>query len=123
MGGRGAFLINGGFSGPNNWYAVGMIYGIKVLMPTKGKSLSLPERSNTPGTSYLLYKPDGTFKQLRVFGDDRIPRYDIDYHIRNGKMDLHKHKYINGQRNSEHIPLSKAELARYEKFLKGWGKL
>lgn len=119
MGGRGAFLETGGFSTPNKWYTVSVIYGVKVLMPKdKHKNLSLPERSNTPNTSYLLYKHDGTFKQMRVYDSERKPKYDIDYHMLNGKMSLHKHIYINDARGTEHIPLTTEEYKYYVKFMK-----
>ena len=119
MGGRGAFLESGGFSTPNLWHSISYIYGIKILVPRKeGKSLSLPERSNTPSTSYLIYKPDGTFKQMRIFDSERKPVYDIDYHIVNGKLILHKHIYKNGIRGAEHIPLTQEEHKKYDKFLK-----
>lgn len=119
MGGRGAFLESGGFSTPNSWYTSSVLYGIKILMPkNKSKSLSLPERSNTPNTSYLIYKHDGTFKQMRIYDDDRKPKYDIDYHMVNGKMTLHKHIYTKGIRGAEHIHLTAEEYIRYIKFLK-----
>ena len=74
MGSRGSFLESGGFSTPAKWQTVDYVGGIKVLLPKDLKaSISLPERSNTPGTSYLSYRKDGTFDQLRVFGENRIP--------------------------------------------------
>lgn len=63
-------------------------------------SISLPERSNTPGTAYISYRKDGTFDQLRVFGDDRIPRFDIDYGKHQGKTSLHVHYYKDGVRQT-----------------------
>lgn len=62
MGSRGSFLESGGFSTPAKWQTVDYVGGIKVLLPKDLKaSISLPERSNTPGTSYLSYRKDGTF--------------------------------------------------------------
>lgn len=57
MGSRGSFLESGGFSTPAKWHTVDYVDGIKVLLPKDTKaSISLPERSNTPGTSYLSYR-------------------------------------------------------------------
>lgn len=99
MGSRGSFLESGGFSAPAKWHTVDYIDGIKVLEPKDPTaSLSLPERSNTPGTSYLLYRKNGDFDQLRVFGGDRIPQFDIDYGMHDGKKFLHVHYYTNGKR-------------------------
>ena len=56
MGSRGAFLEGGGFSAPARWQTVGYVDGIKILLPKDPKaSISLPERSNTPGTAYASY--------------------------------------------------------------------
>ena len=82
MGSRGSFLESGGFSTPAQWHTVDYVDGIKVLEPKDPtKSISLPERSNTPGTAYISYRKneDKTFSQLRVFGKDRVPEFDIDY--------------------------------------------
>ena len=101
MGSRGSFLENGGFSTPAQWHTIDYVDGIKVLAPKNEKaSISLPERSNTPGTSYLSYRKDGKFDQLRVFGDNRIPKFDIDYGKHQGKISLHIHEYIDGVRAS-----------------------
>lgn len=44
---------------------------------------------------------------------------DIDYHIINGKLSLHKHLYINGKRDKNHIPLTPAEIKKYKPYLQG----
>lgn len=101
MGSRGSFLESGGFSTPAKWHAIDYVDGIKVLAPKNPKaSISLPERSNTPGTSYISYRKDGTFDQLRVFGENRIPLFDIDYGKHLGKTSLHIHYYENGVRQN-----------------------
>lgn len=97
MGSRGSFLESGGFSTPAKWHAVDYVEGIKVLEPKNPKaSRSLPERSNTPGTSYILYRKDGTFAQFITFNEKRMPVYRIDYGMHNGKKFLHVHYYENG---------------------------
>ena len=97
MGSRGSFLENGGFSTPARWHTVDYIDGIKVLAPKDPKaSISLPERSNTPGTAYVSYRKDGTFDQYIVFDANRMPVYRIDYGMHRGKKTLHIHYYKNG---------------------------
>lgn len=104
MGSRGSFLESGGFSAPAKWHTIDYVSGIKVLAPKDSRaSVSLPERSNTPGTSYLSYRKDGRFDQLRVFGDDRIPKFDIDYGKHQGKTTLHVHYYKDGVRQKVEV--------------------
>ncbi len=99
MGGRGSFLESGGFSAPAKWQVVDYVEGIKVLVPKNPTdSRNLPERSNTPGTAYIKLHKDGTFSQIRVFGEDRLPIYDIDYGVHQGKIYLHVHPFSNGAR-------------------------
>ena len=99
MGSRGSFLESGGFRTPAQWHTVDYVDGIKVLKPKNPKaSLNLPERSNTPGTAYLLYRENGDFAQLRVFGENRKPEFDIDYGVHAGKKSLHVHYYTEGVR-------------------------
>lgn len=97
MGSRGSFLESGGFSVPAKWHTVDYIDGVKVLAPKYPKaSISLPERSNTPGTAYVSYRKDGTFDQYVVFDANRMPVYRIDYGMHRGKKFLHIHYYKNG---------------------------
>lgn len=116
MGSRGSFLESGGFSAPAKWETVDYVDGIKVLAPKDpNASISLPERSNTPGTSYLSYRKDGTFDQLRVFGDDRIPKFDIDYGLHKGEKTLHIHYYQDGIRSANPIIIKPGD-EMYEKY-------
>lgn len=97
MGSRGSFLESGGFSAPARWHTVDYIDGIKVLAPKDPKSsISLPERSNTPGTSYVSYRKDGTFDQFITFDANRMPIYRIDFGQHRGKRSLHVHYYKDG---------------------------
>lgn len=118
MGSRGSFLESGGFSAPAKWHTTDYVSGIKVLSPKDPKaSISLPERSNTPGTSYLSYRKDGRFDQLRIFGDNRIPKFDIDYGTHQGKTSLHVHYYKDGVRQKvEESDYLKAGHPLYEKY-------
>lgn len=116
MGSRGSFLESGGFSTPARWHTVDYVDGIKVLEPKNPTaSRNLPERSNTPGTSYLLYRKNGDFNQLRVFRENRIPQFDIDYGVHNGKKSLHVHYFINGNR-SNHPEILHPDDVLYKKY-------
>lgn len=116
MGSRGSFLESGGFNTTAKWHTIDYVDGIKVLAPKDPKaSMSLPERSNTPGTSYVLYRKDATFDQLRVFGADRIPHFDIDYGTHNGQKSLHVHYFVDGQRSKNPTILHPAD-SLYEKY-------
>lgn len=116
MGSRGSFLESGGFSTPAKWHTVNYIDGIKVLAPKDPKaSLTLPERSKTPGTSYLLYRKDGVFAQLRVFDENRMPKFDIDYGMHDGKKSFHVHYYVDGIRSKQPEFLHPGDVL-YEKY-------
>lgn len=75
----------------------------------------IAERSNTPGTSYVIYRKDGTFDQLRVFGADRIPQFDIDYGMHQGEKYLHVHYYEDGVRSSKPVELYPSDIP-YRKY-------
>lgn len=116
MGSRGSFLESGGFSTPAKWHAVDYVEGIKVLEPKDPKaSRNLPERSNTPGTSYLSYRKNGDFDQLRVFDEHRMPKFDIDYGVHDGKKSLHVQYYTDGIRSKNPIALHPGD-DLYEKY-------
>ena len=122
MGSRGSFLESGGFSVPAKWQTVDYVEGIKVLRPKDIQaSISLPERSNTPGTSYVSYRKDGTFDQLRVFGNNRIPKFDIDYGMHKGEKFLHIHYYKDGVRSKEPIKIKAGDKIydKYKRLFKG----
>lgn len=122
MGSRGSFLESGGFGTPARWHTVDYVDGIKVLAPKDPKaSMNLPERSNTPGTSYLLYRKNGNFDQLRVFGENRIPQFDIDYGVHDGKKSLHVHYFTNGirRKNPDILHSGDALYEKYKSLFKG----
>lgn len=103
---------------PKGWHSTGSLYGIPILRPDNpNQSLSLPCNSEVPDVSYLLYGKNGAFKQMRIFGEDNNPKMDIDYHMKDGEMSLHKHIYKDGVRQKEHIDLTASEYDDYKKFL------
>lgn len=106
------------FSASAKWHTVDYVDGIKVLAPKNPKaSMNLPERSNTPGTSYVLYRKNGDFDQLRVFKADRTPLLDIDYGTHRGEKTLHVHYFFNGKRaKQDEIIFLKKGHPLYEKY-------
>ena len=101
MGGRGAFLKDETLK-TQRYKVVDFIEGIKILRPKDDKeSLGLPERSVTPNTSYASYRDDGTFRQFITFDENRMPRYQIDYSGHQGKVSLHVHHYVDGDRKGK----------------------
>ena len=55
MGGRGGFIKEGGFN-KYRYEIVDFVDGVKVLEPRdKSETHTLPERSNSPYTSYMCY--------------------------------------------------------------------
>lgn len=122
MGSRGSFLESGGFSAPAKWHTVDYVEGIKVLRPKDPHaSLSLPERSNTPGTSYVLYGEDGTFKQFITFDENRLPLYRIDYGIHQGMKSLHVHYFKNGNKVGQPVFLHRGDrlFEKHKRLFKG----
>ena len=103
MGGRGSLLISGGFS-KYRYKIVDVVAGVKVLEPQdEREEHNLPERSNTPSTSYMSYykkkhkDDEDVFKQFIIFGKDRMPLYRIDYGGHWGpEKTLHVHRYKDG---------------------------
>lgn len=103
---------------PTGWHVTDFFHGIAILRPDNpNQTLSLPRTSEIPNVSYLLYGKNGVFKQLRIFGADNRPKMDIDYHMKDGTMSLHKHIYVDGVRQKEHIELNNKEYNDYKKFL------
>lgn len=122
MGSSGSFLESGGFNAPTRCHTVDYVDGVKVLAPKDPKaSISLPERSNTPGTAYVSYRKDGTFNQCVVFDANRMPVYEIDYGVHDHIKSLHVHFYPNGERSKKPIMLYPGDelYEKYKKLFKG----
>ena len=67
-------------------------------------SNSLPKKGD-PGSSQTLPNPDGTPKQKRWYGPDGNPERDRDYNHPGDMPFPHDHKWENGERGKEHLPL------------------
>lgn len=122
MGSRGSFLESGGFRVPARWQTVGYIDGIKVLEPKDPRaSINLPERSSTPGTTYVAYRKDGVFKQLTTFDENRMPVYQIDYGPHEGNVSLHVHFFVGSKRLRDPVILFPGNpiYEKYRRLFKG----
>ena len=82
-----------------------------------GRGGMLPEKSGTPGRSYVAYRPDGTFYQFITFDENCMPKYSIDYGIHQGVTSLHAHFYKYGER-IERVEYLKPGHKLYEKHKK-----
>ena len=103
MGGRGGFIKEGGFN-KYRYEIVDFVDGVKVLEPKdKSETHSLPERSNSPCTSYMCYykkkhkDDEDVFKGYIIFDKNRMPIYRIDYGVHQGPKFLHVHYFENGE--------------------------
>lgn len=128
MGGRGTFAA--GKNVAYRYKTVGMIDGVKVLQPTDNrKSLKLPEESHTAGNRYILLNKKGIFHQYREYDKNHKVILEIGYHLESGLGEgnvLHIHIYHRAgvefhedSKTTEKRKLTRAEYAKYKKFLKG----
>lgn len=95
---------------------VGKIEGIKVLEGLNGKH-GLPEESHKSSSYISLYK-DGSVKQIRLYSKDHTSSIDIEYSIHNGRMILHAHDYVCGERQKAR-DLSDIEKEKFRKYFGG----
>jgi hypothetical protein len=73
MGGRGTFAA--GKTVDYVYKTVGKIYDVKVLEGIGGKH-ALPEESHS-SNAYIKLRPDGTFHEMRIYGDNHEALLDI----------------------------------------------
>ena len=119
MGATGSMLESGEFS-VQNWATVDYIEGIKVLEAKKGNnSRGLPALSHTKGTQYILMDKNGKFKQLRKYGMDNKPLFDIDYGRHNNETTFHMHYYRNGIKQPQDYAVPKSLIEKYKNAFKG----
>ena len=119
MGASGSMLENGEFSVQNR-LTVDYIDGIKVLEAKKeNNNKGLPSRSHTKCTQYILMDSDGKFKQLKKYGMDNKPLYDIDYGKHNNEISFHMHYYKNGIKQPQAFDVIKEFKEKYKNVFKG----
>lgn len=84
MGGRGAFLSEGGFT-HEEYRVVRRIADVKVLKHIGKGNESLPMYSNTPHTAYIRENSKGNLDQVRFYRGRRA-MFDIDWGHGHGKF-------------------------------------
>ena len=119
MGSRGAMSASGKLK-RQEWKSAGEMFGIKILEKIdEKKNRGLPWFCVQPNSAYILLDKDGEFYQLRQYGDDRAPKFDVDFHAKSAKGDKEKiphiHEYLNDRRQHGR-PLSDSEYDKYSKF-------
>ncbi len=121
MGGRGTFAA--GRNVDFTYKTVGIIEGVKVLEGMYGKH-ALPEESHS-SKAYIKLRRNGTFHEMRIYGEDHLPVMDIAYHtepnIDPSKAPvLHVHRYHGDVANREPAePITKEIYDKYSKFFVG----
>lgn len=122
MGGRGTFAS--GTPVTHTYKTVGNIEDAKILKGTSPKYHSLPEEAHS-SNKYIKLNSDGSFRELRVYGDDHYLKLEIGYHrernITGGKSNnvLHYHTYDKNFNRSAAKPLTNALYKKYKKYMKG----
>lgn len=52
----------------------------KILVGASSRHHGLPDYSHTPNSKYIKENPDGSFREMRVYGDHGEPLLEIGYH-------------------------------------------
>lgn len=109
----------------------GYVYDAKVLVGTSSKYHGLPDYSHTPNNKYIKENPDGTFREMRIYGNNGEPLPEIGYHpeetLTGNRYEyvLHYHIFksnltrIMGGRISENE--NSKIYNKYKKYLKEYG--
>ena len=118
MGGRGA--SSGGRRGraPRGYRTVRTVHGIPVIQqPIRKSGLPTKARANA---MYFGTNSIGGIIQLRVYGKSGCVEKDIDWaHSFDGHRNgtVHWHKWINGERERSHNPLTKLDISKYKRVI------
>lgn len=56
------------------------VYDAKVLVGTSHKHHGLPDYSHTPNSKYIKENSDGSFREMKIYGDKGQPLLEIGYH-------------------------------------------
>ena len=107
------------------------VHDAKVLVGTSSRHHGLPDYSHTPNRKYIKENPDGSFREMRIYGDNGEPLLEIGYHpeqsLTGNRHDyvLHYHTFkanlerVMGGRISE---TANSEIyKKYKKYLKEYG--
>ena len=109
--------MSGGFT-EYRYETINIIDGVKVLHYKDGNQ-KLPEYSNT-SDMYLGINSKDKIIQLRIY-KSRCALIDFDWghsHDGSGINHVHVHEWINGVRQSEAKPMTKAQIRKYGELIK-----
>ena len=56
------------------------VFDAKILIGTSKKIHGLPDYSHTPNSKYIKENPDGSFREMRIYGNNGEPLLEIGYH-------------------------------------------
>ncbi len=89
-----------------------------VVLQHKGKNVSLPEESHTPGRIYVAFRKDGTgIKEIAKYGDDHKRLWVIHTSDHHG-MGIHVHTWKDGHPvEGSARPLNDSEKELYNKII------
>lgn len=69
------------------------IYDAKVLVGSSSKNHGLPDYAHSPNSKYIKENPDGSFREMRVYGSDGKPLIELGYHPEQ-KLTGNRHTYV-----------------------------
>lgn len=69
------------------------VYDAKILVGTSPKSHGLPDYAHTPNSKYIKENPDGSFREMRIYGDKGQPLLEIGYHPEE-TLTGNRHEYV-----------------------------
>lgn len=115
MGSRGAFedVNKGNFTfkeGGQQYYSVGNVDGVKVLVKGEKGSVKAPEYSHTENRAYAVIQ-DGRLKHVAFYGENHRQTVCLDFLHRHCGIVPHKHFNLNHDDNGIPITAEEAELA------------
>ncbi|MCQ2571252.1 MAG: polymorphic toxin type 24 domain-containing protein [Candidatus Saccharibacteria bacterium] len=108
-------------------YTGSTLCGIEIIKKKNDKeSISLPPKSATPGSAYVMLDKDGNFKHYAEYGENQKMKLRLDYGMHGGKKSFHVHEYDENGRETTTVIASNEEgiideklYNKYKKFLKG----
>jgi hypothetical protein len=109
------------------WMETGStLCGVSVIKKKSDGSISLPTKSATPGSAYVMLAKDGSFKHYAEYGENQKMKLRLDYGMHNGEKSFHLHKYNEDGSETTIIIASQNKgvvderlYNKYKKFLKG----
>ncbi|MBR5418708.1 hypothetical protein IK110_00420 [Candidatus Saccharibacteria bacterium] len=101
--------------------------GVMIIeKKNKNDSISLPTKSASPGSAYVMLNKDGLFKYYSEFGENQMIKLRLDYGVHKGRTSFHLHEYDENGNETTTVIASREEgvineklYNKYKNFLKG----